>query len=267
MERSRKSRAGRRALTALAAVGCLAALALAATAGATRFQAGKLIIDFNVDFAPRALPHVEDTGVTFTDDAKLSMTDGSYPPVATFLEAEFDKSGSVETRGLPVCPKGRLEATTPSQARRACPDALVGTGFGEGVVLFPEQAPIEASSAITFFNGPPIGGDPTLISHAYLSIPAPTAILIVFRIKEIKDDYFGTRIEADVPKIAGGNGSVTAFRFKLGHEWTYRGKRLDYLNAHCAIPGPHRLARARVKFSDGTDLSGSIFTSCSIRKD
>ena len=59
----------------------------------------------------------------------------------------------------------------------------------------------------------------------------------------------------------------TAFRFKLGREMDLQGKQLDYLNAHCAVPGPHRLARARVKFSDGTDLSGSIFTSCSIRKD
>ena len=58
---------------------------------------------------------------TFSGDAKLSMTDGSYPPVATSLEAEFDKSGHLETRGLPTCPKGRLEATTPPQARSGVP--------------------------------------------------------------------------------------------------------------------------------------------------
>lgn len=267
MGRSRRSRVGRGAPALLAVAGCLVALALAVSAGATQFRAGKLIIDFNLSFSPQTLPQVEYVGITLSADAKLSTTDGSYPPPAEFVEAEFEKHGYLETRGLPTCPPRRLEATTPAQARRACPDAIVGTGFGEGVVLFPEQGPIEASSAITFFNGPKIGGDPTVISHAYLAIPAPTAILIVFRVKKIDDPYFGTRVEADIPALAGGAGSVQAFRFKLGRKWSYKGKQLNFLNAHCHVPGLRRLARGRVKFTDGTDLSGSIFGSCRIRRD
>jgi hypothetical protein len=242
----------------------LLALLTVTSATATQIRSGKLIVDADFGFAPRALPRAENVPVELFGGARLRMSDGTYPPVASFIEAEFERTGYVETRGLPICPPKRLEARTPPSARKACPDSIVGTGFGEGVVLFPEQGPIEASSPITFFNGPPIGGDPTVIAHAYLSIPAPTSILVRFRIKRLGSGYFGTRIEATVPRLAGGAGSITRFRVRLGRKWAYGGKQLSFVSAHCAHAGPHRFARGKVKFSDGTVLRGSIFTSCLI---
>jgi hypothetical protein len=236
------------------------------SAAATQVRSGNLIVDFNVGFLPTTLPKTEDVPVKLFGGATLRMSDGTYPPVARFVEAEFERSGYVETRGLPICPPTRLEARTPPAARKACPDSIVGTGFGEGVVLFPEQAPIEASSPITFFNGPPIGGDPTVIAHAYLAIPAPTAILVRFRIRRLPTGYFGTKIEANVPELAGGAGSLTRFRVKLDRRWTYRGKEMSYINGHCAHPGLHRFARGKVEFRDGTLLSGSIFATCQIAR-
>ena len=240
-----------------------AALLLAVTsAPATQFRAGNLIINTDFDIVPKVLPKVDDVPVKLAGWGKLRMIDGSYPPAAKFLEAEFERSGHVETRGLPKCPIGRLEATTPPAARRACPDAIVGTGYGEGTVLFPEQDPIPGSSPVTFFNGTEIGGDPTVIAHAFITTPAPTTILIPFRIKRIPSGYFGTKIEAHIPKIAGGAGSLERFRLRIGRKWTYRGKEMSYINAHCAHPGLHRFAHGRVEFRDGTKLSGSLFTSC-----
>jgi len=242
----------------------LAVLGVASAGATTTVRSGNLIIDFNFRFSPTDLPKAEDVPVKLSADARLRMSDGSYPPVAKFIEAEFERSGYVETRGLATCPPGRLEARTPPSARAVCEASIVGTGFGEGVVLFPESGPIEASSQVTFFNAPPIGGDPTVIAHAYLSIPAPTAILIRFRIKRIASGYFGTKIEATVPPLAGGAGSIEKFRVKLDRTWTYRGRELSYINAHCAHPGLHRFARGRVEFSDGTELAGSIFTTCAV---
>ena len=54
-----------------------------------------------------------------------------HPPLAAApLVLEFDKHGAVETRGLQKCTMAKLVATTTKLARKLCPGAIVGTGFG-----------------------------------------------------------------------------------------------------------------------------------------
>jgi hypothetical protein len=264
--RLRRLFTGHVSLIALAVIGGLVALLFAGSAGATRVIAGNLIVDYTIDFKPAALPRVDDVPVTFSGSTKFTMADGSYPPVPTDFEAEFDNSGHIETRGLPTCRKAQLIATTPAQARRACRDAIVGTGFGTGVVFPEEQAPIPASSPITFFNGPRIHGEMTLYAHSFITDPLPTVIIVTARIKRINDDYFGTRVNVDVPRLPF-KGTVTYFRIRIDRKWHYRGREMAYLSAHCPKPGPRIVARQTTRFSDGTSLSGSLFFACQVRKD
>jgi hypothetical protein len=259
----------RKHLRAIAAFGCIAA-ALAATVAAARttsthLEAGNLEADLGFFFSPTAMPRTEFTPIEAGGFAKLGTKDGSVPPPLTHITFEVDENSDVETRGLPTCTKGQLVATTPQRARKACKDAIVGTGRGSGVVVFPEQAPIPASSPVTIFNGPPIGGDPTVIVHAHLTVPAPTTYLVAVRIERVNKGPIGYRIDSDIPRIAGGYGSVKDFRFEIDRKWRFKGKELSYLNARCPKPGPHLFGFVGVEFADDTAVRGSLFTSCEAR--
>src|SRR5262245_12121760 len=132
----------------------LAMLATAGVAGALTIRAGNLILKADGGFSPRALPKHRDAPITLHGGGRLSTVTGDIPPIVETLVVEFDRHGHVETAGLPVCRRGRLEATTTPQARRNCPGSIVGKGSGSAIVAFPEQKPFRISSPITIFNGP-----------------------------------------------------------------------------------------------------------------
>ncbi len=145
----------------------------------------------------------------------------------------FDRHGAVETTGLERCTMTKLAATDTARARKVCPGAIVGEGQGTAIVVFPEQAPIRASSPITLFNGPPDHGAPTVLAHAYLSVPAPTTYIVPIVIEPIHDGIYGYRTKATIPPIAGGYGVPISGHLKIGKKWTYKGKRYSYVNARC----------------------------------
>jgi hypothetical protein len=191
---------------------------------------------------------------------KISTNNGENPPILDTLTIWFDKHGEVETRGLPVCTAGKLQATTPEVARKNCSGAIVGTGYGTAVIAFPEQKPFTASSPITIFNGPPKNGNPTVLAHAYLGVPAPTTYIVPVEIQRVNDGRYGFKTEAKIPRIAGGSGIPIYGRLKIGREWNYKGKRLSYANASCA---DGRLqGKGQFSFKDDTLLEGEIIKTC-----
>lgn len=250
------------AVLVMAAIGALGVT----TAGATRVVAGNLAIDFGFGSAPEALPHDHDAPIRFWGHTNIRSVDGSAPETVTHVTVEFDKFGHLETRGLPRCSTAKLAATTPAKARQLCAGAIVGSGYGKAVVTFPEQAPIVAGSPVTFFNGPEIGGDPSVIVHAHLDVPAPTTYLVPVRIERIHKGVFGYRIEATIPPIAGGYGAPTDFKFKAGRDWRFHGQKLSYVNARCPNS---QVLRARLEASFGADtaLHGSFLDPCRIREE
>jgi hypothetical protein len=240
------------------------ALAVSGAAEAIVLRAGKLVITADGGFSPTTLPKHENAPIKLHGFAKFETTDGSRPSPLKKLVIEFDKHGAVETRGLPKCTVQKLVATTTARARKQCPDSIVGTGFGTAVVELPEQRPIEASSALTLFNGPEKHGNPTVIGHAHLDYPAPTTYTVPIEIEKIHKGRYGFRTVANFPKIANDYGSPTYGRLRIGREWTYKGKRLSFANAHCA---DGRLqAKGSVTFKDGSFAQGTFFKPCKVRK-
>jgi hypothetical protein len=238
-------------------------LLLAGTALAIVIRAGNIVVTGDGGFTPRALPKNVNAPITVFGHGKISTVDGSIPPVIKTIQFEFDKHGAVDTTGLPFCTTGKLQARTVTAARKACPNAIVGKGVGHAVVVFPEQAPIPISSPITLFNGPKIGGDPSMIAHAYTTIPGPVAIVIPIRIETIHAGRYGYRVATEIPKLAGGYGVPISGSIRVGRKWTYKGKKHSFINARCA---DNRLqARGEFIFKDGTDLKGSFLKTCTQR--
>jgi hypothetical protein len=259
---------GRRIVWAVALV---AALGLVVAAGAlgvkkvtkVHIQAGNIIVVGEGGFRPTALPKNVDAPITLFGRGKISTVDGNYPPILQTIEFEFDKHGSVDTTGLPKCSVGKLKATTVPQARKLCPGAIVGTGRGSAVVKFPEQGPIPASSPITLFNGPRIGGDPSVLAHAHLTVPAPTTFIVPVRIETIHNGRYGYRVKAEIPRIAGGYGIPLSGSLTVGRKWTFKGKQHSFVNARC--PDGRLQAIGEFGFKDGTRMKGTFLSPCQVR--
>jgi hypothetical protein len=255
---------GRRTVRTLAvAIAAALTLAVAASALAIRIQAGNIVVTGDGGFTPRALPKNVNAPITIFGHGKISTVDGTLPPVLKTIQFEFDKHGSVETIGLPICTAAKLQSTTVPQARKLCPGAIVGKGRGHAIVQFPEQAPIPVSSPITIFNGPRKGGDPTVLAHAYTTVPVPTTFVVPVRIETIHNGRYGYRVKATIPKIAGGFGVPISGSLRVGRRWTYKGREHSYVNARCA---DGRLqARGQFEFNDGTFMQGTFLKTCQVR--
>jgi hypothetical protein len=244
--------------------GAAVLLVCAAGAAAIVLRLHPLVVNADGGFTPTTLPKHGFAPIKLHGYGKISTDDGSIPPALEEIVLWFDKHGAVETRGLPVCTMAKLRATDTRQARRNCPGAIVGTGFGKAIVYFPESKPIPASSPITIFNGPRKHGNPTVLAHAYLTVPAPTAYVVPIEIQRVHAGRYGFKTVAKIPRIAHGSGIPVYGRIKIGREWTFRGRRLSFANAGC--PDGRLQAKGQFRFADGSFLSGSVLKLCKGKK-
>jgi hypothetical protein len=254
----------RRALLRTLFVAVAALLLAAGAAQAIKLQIGNIVIVADGGFSPQTLPKHENAPISLHGSATFKTRDGTRPSPLRTLTIEFDKHGAVDTEGLPKCTMAKLTATTTQQARKNCRGSIVGTGFGTALIQLPEQRPIEASSPLTLFNGPEKHGNPTVLGHAHLDYPAPTTYVISIEIERIHHGRYGFRTVAHFPRIVNGYGSPISGHLTIGREWTYRGKKHSYANAHCA---DGRLqAKGEFSFEDGSFVEGTVFKPCKVRK-
>jgi hypothetical protein len=206
----------------------------AATASGIGSCFGPVCVSATATLQPRELPKHGNAPVTLNSVVRVNAHDGSTPPTLQRLEFLFDKHGTVDAKGLPVCTIAKLEGTTPSQARKRCAGALVGKGTSKVLVSMPGQAPFKFTSPISFFNGPPTGGKPTLIAHGYETVPAPKALLVPIVIERIGHGRYGFRARIEMPEIADGYGAPLLAEATIGATRKRDGRKVGYINAHCA---------------------------------
>lgn len=237
--------------TAIAA-GLALIVAASALAKQEVVRAGNLFLRDNGGISPSKLPKHRQAPIAAHLNAQIGTLDGSHPPAIESVIADFDKTIQVNAKGLPVCPEDQLMTRATVDAKKACPDAIVGTGEGEVEVEFPEQAPFSARGPIVLFNGGVHGGTTLLLIHAYVNVPAPTAVITTVEFTRIHRGHYGIHAVAQIPRIAGGAGSVTKFKLTVNRTFTYKGKKESYLTASC--PTGHYYAEGKVQFTDGTAL-------------
>jgi hypothetical protein len=240
---------------ALAVAAVAAMTALVASASGITIKAGDIEATFDGSFAPKAFPKKDKGGLTLKLEGKLNKTDGSHVPAVKTVSLDFDKAGELFTKGLPSCKQAELESTLTAQAKKACGDALVGTGRVTASIQFPEQAPFGASGPLLIFNASK-GNKQALLLHVYAKVPAPTTFVVPVKIKKIGGKY-GTNAYIAVPPITSGQGSVTSFKSKIGKKWTVKGQKESFLNASC--PTGSLAVQGEFKFAEGTKLKG-VFT-------
>lgn len=242
----------------------LALLVAATSAQGIEIRAGNLIVHGDGGFKPQRLPKFKDAPITIHGGGSISTVSGDWPPVIKEITLEYDRHGSLQTRGLAKCRRGQLEASTVPAARKRCPGSIVGKGHGRGVVVFPESRPIPVDSPITIFNGPRQHGNATVFAHFYTTVPVPTAFVVPIEIERVHRGEFGYRTVAKIPPIAGGNGIPLAGWLKIGRKWKYKGKSHSYINARCETG--HLQARGLFKFTGPLVLKGNFIKRCKVRR-
>jgi hypothetical protein len=246
-------------IRALAVVG-LAGLLGCASAYALKIEIDKTVVSATATIFPRELPAKQDVPVQVSNVTRIKTTDGSQPPTLHRLIFGFDKNGSIDTRGLPVCTMAKLADTTTPLARKRCAGAIVGAGVGKAEIRLPGLAPEEVSMPITFFNAPPVDGNPSLIGHAYETVPVPKTLLVSIPIERIHQGRYGYRVQIDLPEIAAGYGAATLVKATVGKTWKRGGEEVGYLSAHCT--GGRLQVHGSLSFVDGSFFPGTLTSPC-----
>ncbi|HEX6152242.1 MAG TPA: hypothetical protein VFZ19_01860 [Solirubrobacterales bacterium] len=236
-----------------AAAGLALIVAVADLGGNEKTQcAGNICVTDDGGIAPTKLPRRGRAPITARLHGEIETRDGTHPPPVETLEIEIDKSIALDAVGLPTCKLAQLQARSSTAAKRACGSATVGSGSAEVEVEFPEQKPFRSTGPVVLFNGGVRGPTTTLLLHAYVNVPAPTAVVTKVTVTRVSRGRFGLRIAAAVPRIAGGSGSVTMFELRVGRKFTHKGEKKSFLTAGC--PTGTWLTRGDVSFADGTRL-------------
>lgn len=249
----------RKRLITTLALGAALAVAVAGIATAdkpTIVQAGNLKLFLNGGFTPKKLPKSKPAPISLNVSGKIQTLDGSHIPALKEVVVETDKNGSIDTKGLPTCTSGKLQAQTTANAEKICKKAIIGKGKTNVEVEFPEQAPFVAKSELLAFNGGTSGGKTTIYIHAYLTSPVSAAVVTTVKISKVHNGRYGTKSIASIPKIAGGYGSVKEFEL----DFTRGYKNTPFLFAKCTDGKLE--AKATSVFTDGTKLTGTFVRTC-----
>ena len=88
----------------------------------------------------------------------------------------------------------------------------------------------------------PPPGRPALLLHLYTGIPVRAGFVLPPPIRHRTGRELGTVLAPEVPVLAGGLGSITRLKLKLGRTYRFHGRRRSYLSAACAAPDGFRSA-------------------------
>jgi hypothetical protein len=184
---------------AVIAAGLTLIVAASAFARPEMVRVGTLVFRGDGGVFPAKLPKHRQAPIGGWVKAELSTVDGSHPPAVQRAIIDFDRAFQVNARGLPTCTMSRLVALSSALAKRACGRSIVGSGEGEVEVAFADQNPFSAKGPITLFNGGVHGGTTLLLTHAYVAVPTPTAVITTTKITRVSHGRFGLHTVTEIP--------------------------------------------------------------------
>jgi hypothetical protein len=233
-------RVGWAALVAVA----VAVVAPTVAAGLT-VEAGNLPLLFEFEVSPSKLPRSKPQPVRVLVSDKYETGDGV--PALDELELELDRHLFLDVTDVPVCSGGTLNAR--GKVLEGCEDAIVGKGTIEAEVAYPESPIHTVSGDLTIYNRGRKPGGADLLGHAYFPAPINGAIVIPIKVRKHAGRY-GWKARFEIPRIAGGAGSITSYSAHLG-------KRI--FSATC---DGRMVAHTISSFVDGSSRSGVALRTC-----
>lgn len=257
----------RRQVLAVLVVAILMALGAAPAFGVLA-QKGNLFIRFDGGLSPTSLPRQTPAPVGLRIEGTIKSLSGERPKLNR-IRIALNREGQLSSRGLPVCPRGRLGGTTTAEALGKCGPALVGAGGVMVRTTLPNQPPATLQGELLLFNSR-AGRRAAILAHIYVANPGSVTVRVVFKIQR-RPGALRTVISARLPASITRNVTLKSIFFQLKRTYRHRGKRRSYLSAACAAPpgfpgATFPFARATFGFDDGRDLSSLLIRSCRVRR-
>jgi len=254
---------------AIAVLAMLIGLVATASAAEAELSAsGNLFVAFNGGISPTALPRDEPGPITVWIDARVRILSGEDPPSVRQITLALNRNGRLDSRGLPTCRIGQVEAATGAEALEACGDALVGRGSYRARYNFAEQEPSPSHGRMLAFNSRS-HGEETILVQVHSSRPTSNTNVIVLHIRRASGKY-GPVLTGTVPAGLSRWGYLKQFSLRLHRVYSYRHRVHSYLSAPCPAPAGLRQASfpfvfASMKFADGRVLSSTLTRTCKVR--
>ena len=232
-----------RRLAILFALGALASPMIEAPAGAAVVQT----VDLTAKYSKRDR-HKARGGLTLRTTIRISDDTGGKPPALTNTTLRFPKGAVVNARYFKTCNPSRLR----QRGVKGCPaGSKIGAGKARG-----DARPIipDVPAKITLFNGPRIGGNPSIIIYAIPEISAP--IVIQGPLKRQRSGPYGYVLDIDVPPIptlpGQPNASVVFFDATTLDRTVRRGhRRIHYIEGPVLCAGTFFLLDGSFSYEGG----------------
>lgn len=259
----------RAALAAAVAVVALGALALASTSQAVNAIKGNIVVAFNGTISPSKLPRTGTAPVGVQMGGKIKTKDRTAPPKLEQIILEINRHGQLQNKGLPTCSLGKLRSISSQGAKRACGDALIGSGSVTSRVSLPGQGAFSSIGKLQAFNGRH-NGRPAIFAQVASGAPLPLTYVILFEVKK-RGGEFATQLVGTMPPIASEYGFISAFNLLLRRQYSFHGQRMSYASAGCPAPDGFTqvnfsFAKVSYQFADGSNLSSKLVRRCTVRK-
>jgi hypothetical protein len=246
-------------IASLAALVAIAIPASAALAGESVTGPDGNTQSIEASVAPSSLYKKTASPTALNVEVKTGKSDGGVPSPAVHDVIDFDQNLALATKGLPTCSATQLQNTTTEAAELACGKAKIGSG--SATTLLPLSVLYTEPTKVTAFNGAPQGGKPVVLLHAYGTSPIQTTLVLVGTVSSYGKEGYGPRLDVTIPPIAGGAGVITDFKVKIQKSWTYKGKKMSFVNAKC--PASKKLKyRGAFTYADGTTINADTTQSC-----
>jgi hypothetical protein len=233
----------------------LVTLSLAATtAAAASPGAAHLPLFFSFDVQPTKISRTERVPVWMELTGKYLTEDGSHVPAAKMLQLQMDRHLALDLKGVPACrrPRPDIRRNT-GQMEDLCRKSIVGRGELSVEVAFPEVPMTTVSERLVVFKADGRAAGIDLMVFAFLPAPVTSELVIPIDVRRIGEGRIGWEAHLSIPKIAGGNGSLTDYSLRIG-------KRI--LLATCV--GQRFELRAVATFTDGSRLPEKAIRVCGV---
>jgi hypothetical protein len=258
----------------LAAIGLALVLGIAGAGTALGGESvvtkqGDVIVAFDGDIAPRALPRAGVAPVAVTIDSTFKSAEGTDPPPQLrTISIGINRAGKIDDRGLPTCRVRKIQPATIHAAKKLCRNAIVGSGHVEVRVHLANQPPFTFKGPMLVFHAERSGGDRRLLAQVY-GLKPPSAFILNFKILRASGE-FGTVIKTSLPKSARKWAYVTHFDMKLQRRYVYHGQHYSYVNAGCAAPegfpgAVYKFAKSNFGFAGGNHVMTTLVRDCTVK--
>lgn len=189
-----------------------------------------LVPVFGARVSPNKLPKNDYVPIIANVFGKVATSDGTHPPALREAVVDIDKDIRVHVKGFPVCSAHIGVRDDGTMLERLCRSSLIGRGRAQLEIAFPEVEPIKFTRPLFVLNRGEESGEITLAIVTSVTVPAPATIVTTVTITRKGG---GVHAVAKVPVVAGGDGSLLGFNFKLGKTYEYKGRTLGYLEGRC----------------------------------